>query len=226
MSSNTLPQFEALCEATRNFLNGVPSVTPAMHAQHATNIEMHLNRMQGKAELLQPRMLQAIRSLPFPQTELDRLTARLSDLATAASAPTGFQNWIEFPRYMTAAKIAQLRSLTTPEQMLLDLAAHAHALGLRHASEPTFQILTAIHLELSGNTGMSVHEKKQVLERFKASFRRLGVNSAVESFVVVLPTSPSDFRTACPNTFSAVLGTNPQFQIVQPDPVQWIPSCI
>ena len=111
-----LSQFEALCEATANFLNNVPVVTPAMQAQHATNIEGHMSRMQGRSELLSPRMLQLVRGLPLPAEMLDRLTARLSDLATAAATNGGLQNWTNWSNYITEEKAAELRAVPSSEQ--------------------------------------------------------------------------------------------------------------
>ena len=149
----------------------LPNVSPPMMRQQVDNLLRNMERFRHRPEAHDPRVLHAIEGLPLPVEEKNRLVLKMSEISgQAAVAVNGnsFQDWTSWPWYLTDAKCAELKALTsTAEQLLGVVGAPFIKVGLRSPSEATLQALTAVHMTIHGLVDLDSHHKKAALDDIK-----------------------------------------------------------
>ena len=219
-------QFCALCEATGTYVQ-LPNVTPCMMRQQVDNLLRNMERFRHRPEAHDPRVLHAIEGLPLPVEEKNRLVLKMSEISgQAAVALNGnsFQDWTSWPWFLTDAKCAELKALTSTAEQLLGFVGGPFKVGLRSPSEATLQTLTAVHLTIHGLVDLDSHHKKAALDEIKKAFRSLQKNSMEDPpvHVSVLPPRPAALRDSHPQLYQSFFGNDSRF--IEIDNMSWFPS--
>ena len=216
-----LQQFLALCEATETFLQENSSAEAVQ--QNVENLLQGLERFRGRMEACSPQIVRALNSLrSLPSSDRSALMSKSTQLASEAcqlASKSSFQDWTSLHQYVTTQLAEEVRSCGTNFQQVQILVGWAHKLGLRYASEGTFQGLTGLYLSFAGLEGISSAEKKAANDSVKSEFRKLSGIDAGEAYLSLLPPQPSSLLERRPAFYRKHFGENPTFLSV--DPSQW-----
>lgn len=148
---------------------------------------------------------------PQQREEMHSAILAASQLAEAetVAARRGLQDYTLIINYMPESLLQTLRAETVDDLTKLEtLLMHCISLGMRTPSEPTFQLLTALHvLDTSGIQQLSstpLGMRYQVLQGVKQTFRKLLARSVQHcQHVHVLPSSPAEFAQTYPQLYAA-----------------------
>ena len=146
------------------------------------------------------KVVAAIAAVPWPAKTKEHLTefvAQRASKGVAASGRPKLQDFVRLPHFLTSEVWCVLQNDGEAESKVEQLAVFAASLGLRHPTEATFQMMTALVLvSRTGSPTITPSQKYASLQHMKRSFRSL--QKLPEVYVPSLPATVERFKQDFP----------------------------